>query len=64
MSAKQPATIIDRHDGEPVEPVGQVDGVRAPTMTSMANDERTAAEIDQHVLEERHGELGRERAGG
>ena len=44
------------HDGEPVEPVGQIDGVGGADHHEGGERQEEPAEMEQHVLEERHGE--------
>ena len=51
-----------RHDGEPIEPIGQVDGVGRAGHHQRRDRHEEHAEIDDDGLEEGHGEGGAERA--
>ena len=53
----RPAGDHDGADGEPVEPVGQVDGVGGADDHQRAEGDVPEAEVRPHVLQERHGEL-------
>ena len=45
-----------RHDGQPVQPVGQVDGIGRADDDDHPEGHKEQAHVDQHVLEERHGQ--------
>jgi hypothetical protein len=61
MKPRLAAAIIHRHDGEAVEPVGEVDRVGRTHHHQGGEQREEQAERDQQVLEERHGEARRQR---
>src|SRR3984885_10763900 len=49
----------DRHDGEAVEPVGQIDRIAERDDDEWAEQQEGPAEIEHEAAHERHGKLGR-----
>ena len=63
MRAKHAGGDHDRADGEPVEPVGQVDRVGGADHDEGGERQEEPAEMDQQFLEERHREAVVQRGG-
>ncbi len=56
MTPKVPAAIIDGHDGEAVETVGEIDGVAGAHDHDDAEQEEEISHVEDEAVDQRNGE--------